>query len=231
MCGRFTIRARPQAIAETFGVAEVPTLFPRYNVAPTQQVLAIRAAVETGMREPVLLRWGLIPSWAKDPSIGSRMINARAETVGTKPGFRQAFAKRRCLVVADGFYEWRKVGAKKQPYFMHRRDDRPFAFAGLWECWGQEKIETCTIVTMAANAFMQPLHERMPVILPEYEYGAWLDPTRRASTTFDGLTLLPDGMEDFVAEPVSTLVNSPKNEVPDCIRTIEIGRARDLFDD
>ena len=152
--------------------------------APTQQVLAVRA--EQGRRTAVLLRWGLVPSWAKDLKIGNATINARAESVATKPAFRSAFKTRRCLIVADGFYEWRKGGKTKQPYFIHRRDDEPFAFAGLWERWGADKLETCSIVTLPANEFMQPLHERMPAILQPSEYDTWLDPDMRRSAVVNG---------------------------------------------
>ncbi len=223
MCGRFTLRAKLQAVTQAFELFEIPPLpelLARFNIAPTQQVLAIRAAEGTERREPVLLRWGLIPSWAKDTKIGNATINARAESVATKPAFRSAFKARRCLVVADGFYEWQKLGTKKQPYFIHRRDDQPFAFAGLWERWGPERLETCSIITLPANPFMQRLHERVPAILRPTEYDAWLDPKRRDPQSLAGLLLLPDSMEDFTADPVGTTVNSPRNDVPECITTI-----------
>ena len=217
------IAPKLQAVAKAFELFEIPSLpelLPRYNIAPTQQVLAIRASEGTGRREPVLLRWGLVPSWAKDSKIASATINARGESVATKPAFRSAFKARRCLIVADGFYEWQKLGTKKQPYFIHRRDDFPFAFAGLWERWGPERLETCSIVTLPANPFMQRLHERMPAILRPSEFDAWLDPERRDPQSLAGLLLLPDSMEDFTADPVSTTVNSPRNDVPECIATI-----------
>ena len=158
MCGRFTLRARQNAIAKAFELLDVPDLPPRFNVAPTQQVLAIRAAEATGKREAVTFRWGLVPSWAKDLKICNATINARSETIATKPAFSSAFKSRRCLIVADGFYEWQKLGKAKQPYFIHQRDNALFAFAGLWERWGPDRLETCSIVTMPANAFMQPMH-------------------------------------------------------------------------
>jgi putative SOS response-associated peptidase YedK len=215
MCGRFTLRARLQKIAEAFAVENVPAIGPRYNIAPTQQVLAIRA--NHGIRTAALLRWGLVPSWAKDLKIGNATINARAESVATKPAFRAAFKARRCLIVADGFYEWRKGGKTKQPFFIHRRDDEPFAFAGLWERWGPDKLETCSIVTLPANEFMQPLHERMPAILQPSEYDTWLDAEIRDPQLLTGRALIPDTLEDFIAQPVSTTVNSPKNENAACI--------------
>ena len=181
----------------------------------------IRAAEDTGKREAALLRWGLVPSWAKDLKIGNSMINARAEGIATKPSFRSAFKSRRCLIVSDGFYEWQKTGTKKQPFFIHRRDDEPFAFASLWKRWGPDKLETCTIVTLPANAVMQPLHDRMPAVLPASEYDAWLDPAQRDPKTVEGLLLLPNSMEGFVAEPVSTIVNSPKNDVPACVQVVQ----------
>jgi putative SOS response-associated peptidase YedK len=140
--------------------------------------------------------------------------------VATKPAFKLAFAKRRCLIVSDGFYEWQKTGTKKQPFFIHRRDNEPFAFAGLWERWGPERLETCSIVTLPANDFMRPLHDRMPAVLPPSEYDAWLDPARQDPKTVEGLLLLPHAMDDFVAEPVSTIVNSPKNDVPACVEVV-----------
>ncbi|MFO0898004.1 MAG: SOS response-associated peptidase [Pirellulales bacterium] len=162
MCGRFTLRQVPHEWVKQLAL---PIFSPRYNIAPTQQVLAIRQ--REGIREAVELRWGLIPSWADDPKIGNRLINARAETVATKPAFRQAYKRRRCLILADGFYEWQKQGKTKQPYFIHRPDDQPFAFAGLWEWWKGNVLEiaSCTIITTEANELMRPLHDRMPVIL------------------------------------------------------------------
>ncbi len=182
-------------------------LQPRYNIAPTQQVLTIRQ--REGLPEAVELRWGLIPSWADDPMIGNRLINARAETVATKPAFRRAYERRRCLILADGFYEWKKQGKAKQPYFIHRPDDQPFAFAGLWEWWKGNGLEiaSCTIITTEANEMMRPLHGRMPVLLDERDYARWLDVATEADD------LLRPGAEDLLeAYTVSTKVNSPANE-------------------
>ncbi|HEY0128503.1 MAG TPA: SOS response-associated peptidase, partial [Rubrobacteraceae bacterium] len=166
MCGRFTQRADAKALAKAFGVAEVPEVEARYNVAPTQDILGVYES-EDG-REAKFFRWGLIPSWAKDSSMGARLINARAETVAEKPSFRDAFKRRRCVIPADGFYEWQRVGGKRQPYFFRMRDERPFGFAGLWERWegaGGETLYSCTILTTEANEVLRPVHDRMPVIL------------------------------------------------------------------
>ena len=205
---------------------------PRYNVAPTQDVPAVR--LRAGARELALLRWGLIPAWAKDPSIGLRMINARAETVAEKPSFRSALAKRRCLIVADGFFEWQKQPkGPKQPYFITTVDGEPFAFAGLWERWdkaqearstdpgsapgaGGAPVESCTIVTTEANAALRPIHDRMPVMLSPDRFDAWLDvdgwPPERAVDL-----LKPFPAARIAAVPVSTRVNSVGNDDPGCI--------------
>ena len=170
-------------------------------------------------RELVWLRWGLIPSWARDPAIGNRLINARAETVGEKPAFRAALRRRRCLIAADGFYEWQRAGARKQPYFIRLRDDRPFAFAGLWESWegaDHSALETCTILTTDANEVMRPIHDRMPVILAPDDYARWLDPAIESPAPLAGL-LRPYAADDLTASAVSPHVNSPAHEDPRCI--------------
>lgn len=220
MCGRFTLRTPVPDIAEAFGLGDLPPLTPRYNIAPTQPVAAVRRTAD-GRRELVLLRWGLIPAWADDPAIGNRMINARGESVATKPAFRQAFQRRRCLIVTDGFYEWQKTGTKKQPYYVHRRDDRPFAFAGLWEHWSREAaaIQSCTIITTAPNAVMQPIHDRMPVILAPDDYERWLDPRPLGDAPWAAL-LRPYPAEALEAYPVSTSVNSPQHDAPECVARI-----------
>ena len=179
MCGRFALFAGREELAKHFGVTlEDMEITPRYNVAPSQAVLAIRAG-EQGGREAVRLHWGFVPSWAKDPSIGNRMINARADTAPEKPAFRAAFKSRRCLIPASGFYEWQATGGKgKQPYFIRAKDGTPLAFAGLWEHWrpgkDEPRVESCTILTTTANATMAPIHDRMPVILDPADYAAWL---------------------------------------------------------
>jgi putative SOS response-associated peptidase YedK len=202
-------------------LAEVPELKPRYNIAPTQTVFAVRVN-EAGKREAALLHWGLIPSWADDPKIGYRMINARSETAASKPAFRHALRRKRCLIAASGFYEWQKTGTKqKQPYYIHRRDDKPFAFAGLWEAWskGEEPIESCTILTTEANDLMRPLHDRMPVILDLKKYDRWLDPGVQEAKKLESL-LVPYSEDDLVAYPISTWVNSPRNQGTQCIKPV-----------
>jgi putative SOS response-associated peptidase YedK len=172
-------------------------------------------------REMVFMRWGLIPSWAKDAKIGYRMINARAESLAEKPAFRRTL-QQRCLIPADGFYEWKITGKTKQPYFIHFREDHPFAFAGLWESWygpDNSAIESCTIITTAANAFMSPIHDRMPLILPPEIFTTWLDLTLQSPQKITPL-LASDFYEGMEIHPVSTLVNKPTNDVPECVEQI-----------
>jgi putative SOS response-associated peptidase YedK len=200
---------------------------PRYNIAPTQEIVVVRADTASGHRIASTMRWGLIPSWSKEGLKGRPMINARGETVAEKPAFRTAFCCRRCLIPADGFYEWQLPASgrgKKQPYYIHRRDDRPFAFAGLWETWrggtGDDAplvIESCTIVTTAAAGALRELHDRMPVILAPGDYSQWLDPARKEPSAL--APMLESGEEvELVAEPVSTRVNRVTEvEDPDCI--------------
>jgi len=177
MCGRFAFYSPSEATAALFGVSGSLDVEPRYNIAPTQYVAAIRNA-EDDERELALLRWGLVPFWAKDPAIGNRMINARAETVAEKPAFRAAYRRRRCLVLADGFYEWHKEETGKTPYYITLASEQPFAFAGLWEDWqskeSDESIQSATLITAAANEFMTTLHHRMPVILEPATANRWL---------------------------------------------------------
>jgi putative SOS response-associated peptidase YedK len=246
MCGRFTLRASPKLVEETLGLYDnLPAeLTPRYNVAPTQMVLAVR---QTGVTpEYCSLRWGLIPSWADDASIAHRLINARADGIAEKPAFRAAFKRRRCLIVADGFYEWttlpppdaepgskKKPKAVKQPYHVHRPDHRPFAIAGLWETWskGDKPLETCTIVTTTANGLMGPLHDRMPVILDPRDYARWLNPEPNdPALLLEMLRPCPD--EWMVAEPVSTAINDPKRDGADCLvraSAMQEPQSNDLF--
>jgi putative SOS response-associated peptidase YedK len=222
MCGRFTLTDPDQDLAEQFDLPEIPALEPRYNIAPTQAVAAVRVAAGGAVRELVLLRWGLIPFWAKDPEIGARLINARSETVAEKPAFRDAFKRRRCLVVADGFYEWQKQQGKKQPFYIRLRAGQPFAFAGLWERWrGAEEsiVESCTLLTTSPNGLMQPLHNRMPVILQPRDYELWLDPGVVRAELLQPL-LVPYPAEEMEAYPVSRRVNSPDNDDPRCIEPL-----------
>jgi putative SOS response-associated peptidase YedK len=224
MCGRFSFRARAADVADEFDLVEVPPFDPRFNIAPTQPAPVVRAKPDAKppSRQLVWLRWGLIPAWAKDLAIGGRMINARAETVAEKPAFRAAMRRRRCLVAADGFYEWRKTGKQKQPYFVHMRDDRPFAFAGLWESWegpDHTAIESCTLLTTEANDLMRLIHDRMPVILPRDAYQLWLDPSQQNPQSLLPL-LKPYDSEAMIAYPVGAVVNNASHDEPQCIEPI-----------
>jgi putative SOS response-associated peptidase YedK len=209
MCGRFAFYSPSEATAALFGVSSSVAVEPRYNIAPTQFIAAIRRTDENE-NELTMLRWGLIPSWAKDPSIGNRMINARAETVAEKPSFRAAYRKRRCLILADGFYEWHREGEVKIPHFISLASGKSFAFAGLWEHWqnkeSDESLQTTTIVTTAANEFLSQLHHRMPVVLETKTARRWLD---------GDMELLDEVTADspaFQAWPVDRQVNNARNE-------------------
>ena len=224
MCGRFTLRASASVIAEQFALFEVPPFTARFNIAPTQSVPVIRLGPERPepRRELVWLRWGLVPSWAQGPSVGSRLINARAETAADKPAFRTAIRQRRCLVAADGFYEWQRAGRAKQAFFIHFRDDRPFAFAGLWEAWEgpqPSRLETCTLLTTEANDLIRPIHDRMPVILPPDGYPSWLDPAIQDPRQLMPL-LVPCPSGQLEAYPVGGFVNSPSHDAPRCVERI-----------
>ena len=219
MCGRFTLFEADKILSKEFGVSGFPTLSPRYNIAPSQSVAAVRAAPAGSGRELAHLRWGLIPSWSKDPAIGNRLINARAETAREKPSFRNAFRRHRCLIPTNGFYEWQQLERGKQPYFIRMRDGMIFAFAGLWDRWESPDkgvIETCTILTTAANAVLAPIHDRMPVILPPTEYARWLDPALLNTDSLAPL-LVPFPPEDMLAFPVSPRVNVPTVDDEKCI--------------
>ena len=227
MCGRFTRskdffsqHADQRAFLEQLGLTSADVLPPSYNIAPTQQIAAVRSG-DHDRHELVMLRWGLVPGWADDLAIGNRMINARAESVAEKPAFRSAFKKRRCLVLADGFYEWQKTGKAKQPYFIHLKGSKPFCFAGLWERWskGEKPVETCTILTTDANKLMAPLHDRMPVIIAPEDYDLWLDVAVQEPERLQPL-LRPYPEAEMEAYLVSTLVNSPKNNSPACVEPI-----------
>jgi putative SOS response-associated peptidase YedK len=218
MCGRFTLATAPEIVAEFFELTAVPDLTPRYNIAPTQSAPAVLLTPERAQRVLRPLRWGLIPGWAKDPTIGNRMINARAETVAEKPAFRSAFRQRRCLVVSDGFYEWKKGPGRKQPFYIRMRDDRPFAFAGLWEHWEADDgtgLDSCALLTTQPNHVLRPIHDRMPVILDRANYDLWLDPTMADVDRLKPL-LCPYRAEAMKAYPVGTRVNSPTRDDPAC---------------
>src|SRR5512136_1485017 len=221
MCGRFVLFSSLEEIREAFAVRQVRyQVEPSYNVAPTQTVAVV--VQREGVNTLEKMRWGLIPAWAKDPAIGSRMINARAETVGEKPSFKRPLKDRRCLVVADGFYEWQKTGQAKIPMFIRLKSGQPFGFAGLYDVWTSpegEAVASCTIITTSANDLMQPIHDRMPVILPSSQQSTWLDPA--IQTAADVLPLLaPYSAADMEAYPVSRLVNSPENNSPDLVRPV-----------
>ncbi len=220
MCGRYTITAPPQAMRELYRYMGQPDFPPRYNVAPTQPVPIVR--LEGGRRHFVLVRWGLVPSWSKEAP-QSLLINARAETIAEKPSFRGAFRHRRCLMPADGFYEWKAMPkGPKQPFFIRRRDGGPFAFAAIWENWmtkdGSE-IETCAIVTTEANATLMPVHRRMPVILDEKDFDRWLDPATPEKELAALMRPAPDGL--LIAEPVSTAVNRVANDAASLILALD----------
>ncbi len=211
-----------------FGLELAGELSPRYNIAPSQPVAAVRAG-EGGARELTLLQWGLIPSWAKDPAIGSRMINARAETAAEKPSFRAAMKRRRCLIPASGFYEWARVGAAKQPFFIRMKEGRPFALAGLWEQWCGEdgsELETCAILTTSPNEMTAKIHPRMPVIIAPGDYGRWMDPANEKPGTLEPL-LRPYPAGEMEAHTVSRHVNNPRNDEPACIEPARIEPAGD----
>jgi putative SOS response-associated peptidase YedK len=216
MCGRYTLSTPAGRLAEEFRLDDAVEIPPSYNVAPTQQVAAVLE--EEGKRRLEMLRWGLVPSWADDPEIGARMINARSETAAEKPSFRSAFRRRRCLIAADGFYEWKRENGSKQPYYFHMREDRPFAFAGLWESWekdGDGALRSCAILTTRANSVLDGIHDRMPVILPSESYDAWLDPDAEKEELAE--LLIPYPGDDLETYPVGRFVNSPRNNDERCI--------------
>jgi putative SOS response-associated peptidase YedK len=222
MCGRYTVSSPGEVIGEMFDLVEVPPVLPRYNLAPTQEAPVVRVAAPGAARSLDLLRWGLVPYWAQDASIGNRMINARAEGVADKPAYRYSFRKKRCLIVADGFYEWKKEPGGKQPYLIRRGDRLPFAFAGLWSQWRTPEaatLETFTIITTDANDLIRPLHNRMPVILDRDSFSLWLDPAVEDPARLQDL-LRPAPSEGWETVPVSRAVNSPAHDAPDCIEPL-----------
>jgi len=221
MCGPFTLRTPTADLIEIFEVARGFELTPRYNIAPTQPIPAIRQAPHGEGRELVILRWGLIPSWAKEPGAVPLLINARAETAAEKPAFRAALRRRRCLVPADGFYEWQQT-PPKQPYHMRRRDGQPFALAALWERWGGPAgiIESCALLTTEANELMAPFHHRMPVILDPPEFDLWLDPEVQDLGLVQSL-LRAYPAEAMVAYPVGSHVNNARNDDAQCVLPLD----------
>ena len=230
MCGRFALTISPLALAKLFQLDEVPELEPRYNIAPSQAVAAVVKGREDAQRILKMMQWGLIPFWAKDSSIGSRMINARSETVAEKPSFRAAFRRRRCLVLADGFYEWQKLDGAKQPFYVTLQDREAFAFAGLWERWeGSENgvVESCTLLTCEPNDLLHPIHNRMPVILNPEDYSLWLDSGFQEAERLQAL-LCPYPSGRMQAYAVSRYVNSPRHEGPECIVPVDDAGATPL---
>ena len=227
MCGRYTLRTPAAQMIEIFSLGDMPSLAPRYNIAPTQLVVCIRSVPEDSKsREAVLMRWGLIPFWAKDMAIGNQMINARSETIAEKPAFRAAFSKRRCLIPADGFLEWQKLSTgKKQPWLMELMDEQPFAMAGIWEYWtpkGESTLKpvvSCSIITTSANDDMSVLHDRMPVILPIEAWATWLSPTANAAQCASLLKPMKNGLLKKTC--VSTKVNRPFPDNADCLECVE----------
>ena len=236
MCGRYSLTTVPEAMRALFGFENLPNLPPRYNIAPTQQVAVVRSGdgtgeggAEGGARDLVMMRWGLIPHWAKDASMGSKMINARAETLTEKPSFREAVKTRRCLVPADGFYEWRLEDGHKQPFRIGMKGGAAFAFAGLWERWTAtatgagldqgDEVETVTIVTTQANDKLRPIHARMPVILPPDAFDVWLDPANDPAAAC--ALLKPYPAEPMAFYRVSQAVNNVRNDDSSCIAPLK----------
>ena len=222
MCGRFTLTIDPYHLQQAFPWAVIPEdLPPRYNIAPSQPVAVIP---NTGDNTLSMYKWGLIPSWSKDPAIGDRMINARSESLAEKPSFRNAYRHRRCLILADGFYEWKQIpGMKsKQPVYIRLIDSVPFAFAGLWEIWKSPEgaeVRSCTIITTQPNSLLEPIHNRMPVILPPASYSSWLVPEDRQPAQLNDL-LIPYPASEMMASPVSRMVNIPQVDSPDLIKPV-----------
>ena len=220
MCGRFVFYTDPQFMREQRAFDDEKIEFrPQYNIAPTQQVVAITS---DGKRKAELMQWGLVPFWAKDLKIGYRMINAVGETLATKPAFRAAFKKRRCLILADGFFEWRKDGKNKIPTYIFLKSREPFAFAGLWETWkspGGETVKSCTIETTKPNELIEPIHNRMPVILSSETEALWLDPSTEDPNILQPL-LQPCPAEQMESYKVSSFVNSPRNQGPEFIKPL-----------
>ena len=228
MCGRYTLRHTTQQIVARFAVtdvvdatfAEMRADAPRYNIAPTQPIAVV---TENSPRALQMMRWGLVPSWAKDPSIGSRLLNARAETLIEKPSFRTALSRRRCIIPADGFYEWKKAGKIKQPLRIRRKDDELFAFAGLWDEWQSpdgSPLRTCTIITVGANSVLADIHDRMPAMLRPEDEAAWLDGSTSAVPELLSL-LAPYPDDEIEAYPVSLAVNSVANDNSACIESFD----------
>jgi len=222
MCGRITLTSAPHLLAEKFFLDMVPDLMPRFNIAPSQDIPAVIPNPNAEGRLVRMFRWGLVPPWSKGPDVGAKLINARSETVLEKPSFREAFARRRCLVPVDGFYEWQKRDDGRQPFYFSSRRRTPLALAGLWERWeypGGRRLDSCTILTTAANSTMRPIHHRMPVIVPEADWRIWLElPPEKAETLVD--LLKPAAADALLAWPVNRHVNRPDFDEPQCVEPV-----------
>ena len=228
MCGRFSLVVPERFFSRVFVFEDIPEMQPDYNIPPGVDIWAVKSSSKTPDPQMAKLRWGLVPFWAKDPKIGYRMINARSETVAEKPAFRAAFKKRRCLIPADGFYEWKRP--TKIPYHIHLKDREPFAMAGLWERWVSpegDKLDSCTILTTTPNELMEELHDRMPVILSEDRMKKWLDLEAPISDLQDLYQPFP--AKEMEAYPVSTFVNSPRNNSPECLERQDLLEQDELF--
>ncbi len=224
MCGRFTLTTPSEVLAEVFGLDEPPELLPRYNIAPTQPIAVVRRVPAGAPRSLSMLRWGLVPAWQSEPRHGSLLINARAESLLDKPAFRDAFERRRCLIPADGFYEWKGPSGQREAWLIRRADGRPLAFAGLWEPPpGREagQAGTCAIVTTEPNEVMRPIHDRMPAILPEADWNAWVDPDNLHANSLRRL-LRPCAADSLTAVRVGPTVNNAAHETPDCIQPLVV---------
>lgn len=218
MCGRYALTSSPAVIKERFSLLWAPEVAAHYNIAPSQMIPVVRAGAQG--RELAFVKWGLIPHWAKDPAMGARLVNARAETLADKPAFRDAWRRRRCLVPADAFYEWKAIGGRKQPYCLRMADNTLFGMAGLWEHWRDaagETVETCTIITTDANELVGELHDRMPLIIAPADYATWLDAAAPAAREL----LKPFPAERMRCYPVSARVNSARNDDAACLEAIE----------
>ncbi len=219
MCGRYVLKRKDlEELLRTFGIRSLEEFHSRFNIAPTTNVPAIRARPD-GALEAVGLKWGLVPSWSRDPAGGARLANARAEGISGKPAFRHAFRQRRCLVPASGFYEWQTIGRSKHPWFFARRDEQPFVFAGLWESWQDDhglELETCALITTEPNDVVRPVHNRMPVILARPEAERWLSPTLTQPDQLLPL-LQPYPAAEMIGIPVSARVNRVSNDGPECL--------------